>query len=229
MWELQLSEGLALIVGVLLLPGAIAILIRNRIGGVGRLDKWLFLIHAAVFDVGIFLFLLVLKPLGLTPLPTDSDFNWITLVAAGLTAVFFGIVTGIWAARGTWQRILNRLGVSKRTKSNAWVDAFQLAEKEGAWAYVHLGDGRRVLGAPKFYSGDGESTTVFLVRSPKTGEPVKIYDKSGKNPVKQPGLGVLITPAAQIPLVSFLDSREMVSGAGSEAPSEPVQRVHPQR
>ena len=73
---------------------------------------------------------------------------------------------------------------------------------------MHLKDGRRVMGMPEFYSGDSEKTTIFLVRGLKNGEPVKIYDEHGKNPLPQPGPGVLITPAAEVPLVVFLDSSE---------------------
>ncbi len=212
MWDFQLSGGLALLAGLALLPGAIAILIRNRLGGIADLDRWLFVVHAAVFDAAIFVALLFMRPLGLTPLPIRTEFNWLTLVAAGLLALFFGLVTGIWATRGTWQKILYRLGWTKKGKRTAWVDGFQLAEREGAWAYVHLKDGRRVLGAPKFYSDEGEKTTIFLVRGSKNGEPVRIYDKDGKNPVPQNGPGVLITPAAEVPLVSFLDSPEKAAG-----------------
>jgi len=211
MWDLQLSGDIALLVGIALLPGAIAVLVRNRLGGVKELGAWLFMIHAAVFDIPVFLALLAMRPWGLTPISTGGDFKWVTLVAAGMLAVFFGAVTGRWAAQGTWQKILFKLGWTKKGKLNAWVDAFQYAEKEDAWAYVYLRDGRRLLGAPKYYSSDSESTTVFLVRGPTSGEPVQIFDKNGQNPIPQTGSGVLITPAAEITLVSFLDPPEKAS------------------
>lgn len=211
MWDLRLSGDIALLVGIALLPGAIAVLVRNRLGGVKELGAWLFMIDAAVFDIPIFLALLAMRPWGLTPISAGGDFKWVTLVAAGMLAVFFGVVTGRWSAQGTWQKILFKLGWTKKGVLNAWVDAFQYAEKEDAWAYVHLRDGRRLLGAPKYYSADGESTTVFLVRGPTSGEPVQIFDKNGQNPIPQTGSGVLITPAAEITLVSFLDPPEKAS------------------
>lgn len=207
MWDLQVSGDLAVLIGLALLPGAIAVLIRNRLGAVKNLGSWLFMIHAAVFDIPIFLALLAMRGWGLTPIPTGGDFNWVTLVAAGMLAVFLGVVTGRWAAQGTLQRILFKFGWTKKGVTNAWVDAFQYAEQEGAWAYVHLKDGRRVLGAPKYYSSDSELTTVFLSRGLKKNEPVLIYDQEGLNAIPQPGSGVLITPAAEITLVSFLDPR----------------------
>jgi hypothetical protein len=211
MWDLQLSGDTALLVGIVLLPGAIAVFVRNYLGKAKELGAWLFMIHAAVFDIPIFIALLAMRPWGLTPIPTGGDFNWMTLVAAGMLAVFLGAVTGRWAAQGTWQEVLFKLGWTKKGKLNAWVDGFQCAEKEGAWAYVHLRDGRRLLGAPKYFSSDSESTTVFLVRGPTNGEPVQIFDKDGQNPIPQTGPGVLITPAAKITLVSFLDPPEKAS------------------
>ena len=204
-WGLELSGVWAVLAGLVLLPGVVAVLIRDSLVETEPRGIQHLFVNAAIFDVGIYLCLLVFSPLGLTPYPVASPFNIMTAVAAFLFAVFLGAVSGIGSSRGVWQRILFSLKWTKKGPKNAWVDGFQGAEEAGAWAYVHLKDGRKVLGMPKYYSANGEKAAVYLIRGPKNKEPVKIYDQQGKNPIPQPGPGVLITPAAEITLISFLD------------------------
>jgi len=207
MWNLQLSGAWTVLAALVLLPGIIAALIRDALVETETRSVQRTFVNAAIFDVGIYVWLLVFSPLGLTSYPSSEPFNIMTAVAAFILAVVFGVVTGAGSSQGIWQRILFKLGWTKKGPKNTWVDGFQRAEEAGAWAYVYLKDGRRVLGVPKYYSANGDRTSVFLVRGAEGKEPVTIYDKDGQNPIPQNGPGVLITPAAEITLLAFLDGR----------------------
>jgi len=207
MWNLEISGAGAVLAALVLLPGIFAVLIRDMLVETETRSVQRTFVNAAIFDVLIYVCLLALSPLGLTSYPSSEPFNIMTVVVAFILAVGFGVVSGAGSSQGIWQRILFKLGWTKKGPKNTWVDGFQQAEEAEAWAYVYLKDGRRVFGVPKYCSADGDRTSVFLVRGTKGKEPVTIYDKDGQNPIQLNGPGVLITPAAEITLLAFLDGQ----------------------
>jgi len=207
MWNLQLSGADAFLAMLVLLPGVISALIRDALVETETRSVQRTFVNAAIFDVMIYVCLLVFSPLGLTPYPSSKPFNIVTVAVAFILAVALGVVAGAASSQGIWQRILFKLGLTKKGPKNTWVDDFQQAEEAEAWAYVYLRDGRRVFGVPKYCSSNGDRTSVFLARGAEGNEPVLIYDKDGRNPIPQNGPGVLITPAAGITLIAFLDGQ----------------------
>ncbi len=207
MWNLEITGAGAVLAALVLLPGIFAVLIRDTLVETETRSVQRMFVNAAIFDVLIYVCLLALSPLGLTSYPSSEPFNIMTVVVAFILAVVLGGVAGAGSSQGIWQRILFKLSLTKKGPKNTWVDGFQRAEEAEAWAYVYLKDGRRVLGVPKYYSANGDRTSVFLVRGAEGKEPVLIYDKDGLNPIPQNGPGVLITPAAEITLLAFLDGR----------------------
>lgn len=193
-----------MLVGLALLPGVIAVLVRDGFAETSNRGAKRLLILAAVYDVPIFLGLLCLHPLGITAYPNGQPFNWFTLVAAIMLAIALGALTGSLWWRKTWQSILFHAGLSRKGIANTWVDSFQDAEKNEAWALVHLKDGRRVFGVPRYYSSSADKPSLYLTRGALQGEPVTIYDASGKRMAEHDGPGVLIGPAAEITLVEFV-------------------------
>ena len=207
MWNLQLSGAGAILAALVLLPGILASYIRDALVETKTRSVQRTFVNAAIFDVVIYVCLLVFSPLGLTSYPSNKPFNIMTVVVALILAVVLGVAAGAASSRGTWQRILFKLGLTKKGPKNTWVDGFQRAEETGAWAYVYLKDGRRVFGVAKYYSSNRDRTSLFLARGAEGKQPVMIYDKDGQNPIPQNGPGVLITPAAEIILVAFLDGQ----------------------
>lgn len=207
MWNLQFSGASAVLATLVLLPGIIASLIRDALVETETRSVQRTFVNAAIFDVVIYVCLLAFSPLGLTSYPSNQPFNIMTAVVAFVLAVVFGVVAGAGSSQGIWQQILFKFGWTKKGPKNTWVDGFQLAEEAEAWAYVYLRDGRRVFGVPKYCSSNRDRTSVFLVRGVEGNEPVTIYDRHGQNPIPQNGPGVLITPAAEITLIAFLDGQ----------------------
>ncbi len=208
MWDLQLSGTAAILAGLALLPGLIAVLIRDALLETGERDVKRLLVSAAVYDAVIFCALLALQPLGMTPFPIKTSFNPMTIPVAVALALLLGALTGAAWLRKLWQALLFRSRWSKKGTVNTWVDAFQHAEEAGAWALVHLKDGRRIMGVPKYYSASGTQTSIYLVRGPIGGEPVTIYAAGSMVKSAHDGPGILITPSAEVALVEFLDGRK---------------------
>lgn len=205
MWGIEVTGGWAVVAALVLLPGLLAALIRDGLSETKAATARQLFISAMIFDFVIYIALLGLSPLGVTAYPSGHPFSIMTVVAAFLLAVAIGVVAGVCSSRGVWQRLFFRWGWTKKGPTNTWMDAFQLAERRGAWAYVHLKDGRRILGLPKYYSTDSSNPELFLMAGLEGDEPVEFYAGEGANPVRVQGPGVLITPNAEISLVCFLD------------------------
>lgn len=201
--DLQVSGDIAVLIGLLLLPGIGAVLVRDALAETSGRDVKKTMVYAAIYDVIIYCGLLALSFAGLTPYPTDQPFEPLTIAAAAALAVVLGTITGSLWWRKSWQGFAFRHGLSKKGIANTWVDAFQAAEEEESWVLVHLKDGRMLLGVPKYYSSSGKDASVYLTCGAVNHEPVTIYS-ANQPPIQHKGPGVVITPAAGITLVEFL-------------------------
>jgi hypothetical protein len=97
-----------------------------------------------------------------------------------------------------WARLTERT-----SRNSIWNDTFQDVQQQvdpeaGSIVQVELGDGRRVIGAVKFYSDTADECSVFLQRAAWVGE-----DETTDIPILGPG--ILLTSNAKITSVSFLD------------------------
>ena len=101
-------------------------------------------------------------------------------------------------------RLFRWIKLTERTSRNSiWNDTFQDVQQQvdpeaGSIVQVELGDGRRVIGAVKFYSDTADECSVFLQRAAWVGE-----DETTDIPILGPG--ILLTGNAKITSVSFLD------------------------
>jgi hypothetical protein len=89
----------------------------------------------------------------------------------------------------------------RTTRSSIWNDV--LKDIVGV-AQIELSDGRSVIGWVKYYSDDPEDASVFLERAAWVNTDTDALDEI-------PGAGILVTKAADIRTVMFLDASERVS------------------
>ena len=194
-----------LAIAALLLPGFLALRIRDGLAS-SRARKvseaWL---PALLFDLPIYLILLAVSQVerfGLTPTLESSGFNPMTLLAALLIAIVVGIIAGLLDEKRVIRTAMIWLKLSRKGWRNAWADSF--LHTRGSNANIVLKDGTQLYGWARYFSSDAKDCTVFLARNEKCGEAVSIKLPTGEE-FDIDGPGVLITPEAGISLVEFVD------------------------
>jgi hypothetical protein len=205
-----LSGDAVLLALILLLPGLLALRIRDAITETKTREFKESLLCGAMYVVvvyGILVALSFAKRLGLTPMPIGKGivFNPWTVLAVFLIACLIGLVAGIVDEKRLIQKAAIRIGLSSKGWRNSWVDAFR--DSKRCWACVYLKDGTRIQGWSLYQSASSELPTVFLARGDREygGEPVYLWPPNVEKPIPIEGPGILITPAAEISLVAFLD------------------------
>lgn len=191
---------------LLLLPGAMAMKLRDAITGEGKRGFNDALLSASMYVLvvyGLVVLLSLARPLGLTPVPIGTRFNPWTIAAVVGISLVVGFVAGIVDERRWLLKLVSRFKLSRRGWRNTWADSFLLSSKQ--WVNVHLADGRQIDGWAQYYSGDAKRPSIYVARGSNPGEEVTILSPDGQKETSIPGLGVLITPEAKITLVQFLD------------------------
>lgn len=203
--DLPITTALAIL--MLLLPGFLALRIRDGIAETRKRsanEAWL---PALLFDLPIYLILLGIakvKTFGLTPTLSGKDFNPMTVLAALAIAVAVGVIVGVLDEKRIIRSFLVVTGISRKGWRNAWADSFRAAR--GCYANVRLKDGTELYGWPKFYSAGPESCMIFLARRGPQRDQVSIRQPGEKaKEFEIEGPGVLITPEAEITFVEFVD------------------------
>ena len=197
-----------LLATAILLPGYLALKIRDGLVETWRRpakEAWL---PALIFDLPIYLLLFGVSQIslfGLTPtLEAGKNFNPMTILAALCIACFVGLSAGWMENRRLIGPLLLWLGASPKGWRSTWANAFQYAESRGEnWTVVELQDGSRYYGWPKFYSAEATNATVFLAEGP-SGQPVTWIPYKGEREIPLPGPGILLPVGAKISRVYFL-------------------------
>ena len=92
-------------------------------------------------------------------------------------------------------KTIRKWGWTKKTyKPGVWTETFQFAEK---FVVVHLQDGRRVYGWPRFYSDQDNERALFLE------EASWLNDQNGL--LNDPRISIFLDEKSGIQLVEFLD------------------------
>ena len=90
--------------------------------------------------------------------------------------------------------LLHRRNFTKKTYNlSTWIDTFSVSEK---FVVVHLEDGRRIYGWPKFYSDEPGERAVFL-------QDATWLDESNK-PLNDPLISILLDEKSGIQFVEFI-------------------------
>jgi hypothetical protein len=90
--------------------------------------------------------------------------------------------------------LLRKVNVTKKTyKSCTWVETFDHAEK---FVVVHLKDGRRIYGWPRFYSDDPTERAIFLEAASWLGDKNELLNT--------PRISILLDVNSGIQLIEFL-------------------------
>lgn len=225
MFNLELPIVITVLAALILLPGFIAVSVRDAITARRRREIKEIWVPAFLFDVPIYAFLVLLghaKGFGLTPTLPDGNFNLMTILAALLIALFVGFIVGVTEESGLAQKVLFKSRLSRKGWKTPWASAFRFAEtveETPSWVVVWLKDGTRIFGWPKFYSDDGKDATVFLAAGEVGRELVTVIHPGGTKQIPIRGPGVLIAPGAGITRLEFLEGEERQP----EAPLVPQQ------
>lgn len=196
---------------VLVIPGFIVLWIRDALA-LGRtstlLEKTISALICTFINWGLFSMLLRLFPplsllLGgkvqVQPTYVASQL-WLEFQAQGgfgllLTSVVLGISWGFVQSKELDYKLVRLLRLSYRTgHTDAWLQTF--TSIRGNWLVVHLKDGSRYLGWPKYYSDQAGVHEIFLSDASRIE-----YDESITN---IEGPGILFTAESGITLVEFL-------------------------
>lgn len=211
----DLPVTVALQIIILLLPGFLALRIRDGIAETSKRESKEAWLPALLFDLPIYLLLLVVSRIpqfALTPTLTEGGFNPMTLLAVLMIASAVGVVAGLVDEKRWIRTLMIKLGISRKGWRNAWADSFRQAKK--CWAIVYLKDGTRVFGWPQFYSADDKEPTIFLAAGKRGGEPVTIIPPGATYQIPIRGPGVLLVPSAGVTRLEFLEGVERPPDSG---------------
>lgn len=154
----------------------------------------------------------------LEPFPLDGTLEAETFVAALIVAILVGVLAGVIGERRWAQRIAFRLGVSKKTWKTPWLSAFSDAEAQRNWAIVWLKDGTRFLGWARYYSDQGQDSTIFLAWNKKVVDgKVKICHPGCSEWIGIEGAGVLLPPSSEISHIDFFTGHPSSKDSGTDA------------
>lgn len=195
-----------LVLVILLLPGFLALRVRDVFVKVRKRpfkETWL---SALLFDLPVFLVLLGIaqhEVWGLTPTLSEGAFNPMTILAALLLAIAIGALSGAVENWRVLRNLLRCLGLSRKGWVGAWADAFLHArDREADWAVVHTKDGSMYHGWPEIISVDGEKPSILLTRQ---GDDRVSWVTPGGEEFELDGLSIFLTPNSEITRVDFVD------------------------
>ena len=196
---------------VLLLPGYLALKVRDGLVEQQRrpaADAWL---PALLLDLPVFMILLLVAKIpgvGITPTLSAEGFEPVTILYALGVGILVGAVAGWIEGHRHVHKALQAVGATQKGWVSAWADGFLHAQDCGAdWAIVHVKDGTRYFGRPEFVSVDGKESTIMLTRLVKkdgTIDPVSVIGTDGVERAIN-GPGILLSPKAEITRVDFVD------------------------
>jgi len=189
----------------MLFPGFLTLAIKNGLTTIKEkagVDKIVEAIAFSLVDYGIYL--LISSPLGLSLIKVQiqkeavqfTGLNIQNIILILAIAILIGILFGTFLERGWLYKILrDKLKITYLTGRIAvWNDVFSSYRK--IWVLVHLRDGRKIIGWPKYYSDDPLRRELFLANAAWMADDGQFTDVEGE--------GILITEGCGIDLIEVL-------------------------
>ncbi len=199
----------ALQILLILLPGFTAAYIVQLLATRAKQTDLEKIIEALLFSFLIYVSYGLIRhngmPVGIIHTASGDTFQFHRINLVWLTGLsfFFALLMILYVNKDgasffRWVRLTERT-----SRNSIWNDTFQDVQQvvdpqAGSIVEVELGDGRRIMGAVKFYSDTAEECSVFLQSAAWISE-----DEQAEIPIRGPG--ILLTSNAKIISVSFLD------------------------
>lgn len=183
---------------LILFPGFLTLLVKNGLITIKEkkdIDKIIEALAYNLLNYGIYRFDIYL--LNLIGIYTNITFNVIFIL---IIAVSNGVLIAIFLDKGWLYNFLReKLKVTNLTgKVAVWNDIF--FDYRGKWLLIHLIDGRKIIGWPKYYSEDVKEKEIFLADA--------AWMKDNGDFIDVEGSGILITGNHVIELIEILDGGE---------------------
>ncbi|MHB8392108.1 MAG: DUF6338 family protein [Acidobacteriaceae bacterium] len=203
------ATAVALQILLILLPGFTAAYLVQLLATRAKQTDLEKVIEALLFSFLIYVsYGLILRgslPVAVVHTPQGDTFQFQRVDLVWLTglSLFFALLMILYVNKDG-ARLFRWIKLTERTSRNSiWNDTFQDIQQQvdpeaGSIVEVELGDGRRVMGAVKFYSDTSDECSMFLQSAAWVGE-----DEKTEIPILGPG--ILLTSNAKITSVSFLD------------------------
>lgn len=189
---------------LMLFPGFLTLAVRNGLVATREktgVDKVVEAIAFSLVDYGVYL--LISCSLGLSLIEfqiqkeavqlTGLNIESIILILA--IATLIGVLFATLLERGWLYTILRKLKITYLTgRITVWNDVF--SAHRGIWVLVHLKDGRKIVGWPKYYSEVSTRRELFLAEAAWMTDDAKFVEVEGE--------GILITEECGIDLIEVL-------------------------
>lgn len=185
---------------LVLFPGFLTSIVKNGLiitkekTGIDKIIEALAfnLLNYVIYRIGIYF-------LSLLELYTNITFDIIFILGI---AVSNGIVIAVILDKGWLYKFLReKIKVTHLTGRLAvWNDIF--SDYRGKWILIHLIDGRKIIGWPKYYSEEPNKKEIFLADAAWMKDNGEFIDVEGP--------GILITGNRTIELIEILEGGEKV-------------------
>ncbi len=188
----------------MLFPGFLTMAIKNGLLATKDktgVDKIVEAIAFSLVDYGVYV--LISSSLGLSLIKVQIqkeavqliDFNIQNIILILAIAILIGVLVATLLERGWLYKILRKLKITYLTgRITVWNDVFSSYRK--IWVLVHLKDGRKIIGWPRYYSGGSTRRELFLADAAWVPDDGKLVDVEGE--------GILITEGCGIDLIEVL-------------------------
>lgn len=203
------TTAVALQILLILLPGFTSAYIVQLLATRAKQTDLEKIIEALLFSFLIYVSYGLIRhsalPVAIVQAPNGESFAFHRINLVWLTGLsFFFALSMVLYVNKDGARLFRWIRLTERTSRNSiWNDTFQDVQQvvdpeAGSIVEVELGDGRRIMGAVKFYSDTAKECSVFLQSAAWIGD-----DAQTEIPILGPG--ILLTGNAKIVSVSFLD------------------------
>lgn len=189
---------------LMLFPGFLTMAIKNGLLATKDktgVDKIVEAIAFSLVDYGVYV--LISSSLGLSLIKVQIQkeavqligFNIQNIILILAIAILIGVLVAILLERGWLYKILRTLKITYLTgRITVWNDVF--SNYREIWVLVHLKDGRKIIGWPKYYSEVSTRRELFLADAAWVSDDGKLVDIEGD--------GILITEDCGIDLIEVL-------------------------
>jgi len=183
---------------LILFPGFLSLLVKNGLittkekTGVDKIVEALAfnLLNYVIYRIDIYF-------LSLLGLCTNLTFNVIFILVIAMSN---GIIIAVILDKGWLYKFLSeKIKITNLTGRLAvWNDIF--SDYRGKWILIHLIDGRKIIGWPKYYSEEPNNKEIFLADAAWMKDNGEFIDVEGP--------GILITGNRTIELIEILEGGE---------------------
>ncbi len=206
MWSFQ-----TLIVFMILLPGFITRAIIGSLTTRKKIGDLASIIESFILSFVIYVIILYVSPDSINTIishacPGQIDFIFenirYVLLFSLIVAIVIGLIWSFLSNHDIIHRVLRWLRVTNSTaRSSIWLDSFLDMKKR--YVIVTLGDDRRLMGYPEYYSNDGDDIGTIFLSKPEW------IDNEGKY-IPCEVRGILITKVEGIKRIEFLKHKNEI-------------------